>query len=59
MKESYTIKLWMYLFKNGIMNGPPFNELEKVREKKVKQLFKDDPYLNHFLQFLSQNGKLS
>jgi len=59
MKESYTIKLWMYFFKNRIKNGPPFNELEKVREKKVKQLFKDDPYLNNFLQFLSQNRKLS
>ena len=59
MKESYTIKLWMYLYKNDILNGPPLNELEKVREKKVIQLFKGDPYLNNFLQFLSFHGKLS
>ena len=34
MKKNYTIKLWIYLFKNGIKNTPPINELEKVREKK-------------------------
>ena len=57
IQEDYTIKLWMNLFKNGITNLPP-TEIEKVKEKKVRQLFKNDPYLVNFISFLSQNGKL-
>ena len=36
----------------------PLYKLNKVMEKNVRELFKDEPNLDDFIQFLSQNGKL-
>ena len=57
MKEKYTLELWMGLYKNGVYNIPLY-KLNKVKEKNVRELFKDEPNLDDFIQFLSQNGKL-
>lgn len=59
MKEDNTIKLWMELFQNGLINSPSFKKCEKVRENKVRLLFKGDKYLEKFILFLSQKGKLT
>ena len=58
MKEKYTLELWMGFYKNGIYNIP-LNKLNKVREENIRKLFKDDPDLENFIQFLFQKGKLS
>ena len=57
MKEKYTLELWMGLYKNGVYNIPLY-KLNKVKEKNVRELLKDEPNLDNFIQFLSQNGKL-
>ena len=50
MKEKYTLELWMGLYKNGVYNIPLY-KLNKVKEKNVRELLKDEPNLDNLFSF--------
>ena len=60
MKEKYALELWMDLFKEGMIDKllNKLNKVNKVKEKNVRKLYKNEPDLENFIQFLSKNGKL-
>ena len=60
MKEKNALELWMDLFTEGMTNKlvNKLNKVNKVREENVRKLYKDEPELENFIKFLSQNGKL-
>ena len=60
MKEKNALEVWMDLFTEGMTNKlvNKLNKVNKVREENVRKLYKDEPELENFIKFLSQNGKL-
>ena len=60
MEEKSALKVWMILFKKGMIDElvDNLNLVNKVKEENVRKLYKDEPKLENFINFLSQKGKL-
>ena len=60
MQEKSALEVWMVFFKEGMINKLEnnLNKVNKVKEENVRKLYKDEPELENFINFLSQKGKL-
>ena len=60
MQEKSALEVWMVFFKEGMINKlvNNLNKVNKVKEENVRKLYKDEPELENFINFLSQKGKL-